>query len=63
MSMISLILPSLIVINQIGCIIFHLCRAHRDPDNLLSASDYINFAFNFALTVTLIFYVAETTYT
>ena len=55
---------------QIGCIIFHLCHAERDTNNLLSASDYINFAFNFALTVTcklktilLIFYGAETTYT
>ena len=42
----------------------------RDTDNLLSASDNINFAFNFALTVTckvktilLIFYGAETAYT
>ena len=45
MSMISLILPSLIVVK---------IKRHtqRDTDNLLSASDYTNFAFNFALTVT-----------
>ena len=78
MSMISLILPSLIVVNlsvasnlfSNRCIIFHLRRARRDTDNLLSASDCINFAFNFALMVTcklktilLIFYWAETKYT
>ena len=75
--MINLILPSLIVVNLSVAsnlfsnrLIFHFCRAQRDTDNILSASDYINLAFNFALTVTcklktilLIFYGAETTYT
>ena len=51
----ALNLPSLIVVKhkiyfEISCV--DLCGAQRDTDNLLSASDYTNFAFNFVLTIT-----------
>ena len=57
MSMISLILHSLIAVKIKRRIKFILKSAaltfvRLDTDNLLSAGDYTNFAFNFAFTVT-----------